>query len=1233
MYGAADALLLLLVMLVLQAHGVLQVSKVSTVARATSVVDVTIDGNGGTVYASYDLSTLYRLLSDGSSQLIAGSGDGTSGTTDDVGSAARFNHPRGITCDTTNNMVYACDYFTGLIRRLALATNSVTTFAGNASGGGNTNGVGTAATFTGPIGIAYSYGMLFVAEYDKFDVRKIVIATANVSTLATFTSNSWYICLSSDGTLLYVTVGNTVVQVTTSNGNSVIIAGSTTNSATDGVGPNAAFSVPQGIALNGDETALIISEAGSGRIRWVDIATGTVSTLSAHSTGSTDGPVASASFNSPRGVKRYCNTSLKQCGVLVADLSNNALRFISLPEPTRTQRVTPSEASPSPAPSASCSQTYSISTSNLTQRLSVTDTLSLSSSGSYTDSVSGTTSSSRVASSTASTTTTASCSVTVSLSSTSSNTVSANGTTSTESLHATPTTQFSDSLSLSHSATRSVSQSLSSDGVSSSTTDSLTSSRSSSHTRTHSRSGTHTTAMSTSLSQSPSRTQSFTTSRSLATESISSPKTPSKALTNSQLSPSFSASAAVTPSLTPSATQDSSPTPSSTQSSSPTSSPSPSSSTSFSSSSSRSLSPPWSNSVTMWNDTHTTTATTSLTRTQSLCSNVTGNTPWDAFMQPTLHDNSTSATSIQLTDSNGGTYFSAAFVLGKAAVLRAGRTSVVFVLSHGLRVEEMYLGRNVAQGTTTTVTVTAINRTALEVVIVATGSQYLATAATVEIPLHVLAGVCVWGRQTVRLDVVLTATAITAMQTAQAISVVAGPLSAVSATPASAVAVTRMNILLSLLECEPIDTNQANANNLLSVLVGPERGASTRGAVIGNIAIVALVTCVLCVVMFAFATFGRCVYDTPLMASMREMQNVFHFPGILMLPVAAVCQPTMAACVQLIAVVPVDGDRLFGGLGAAIAVVPVDGDRVFGGLGAAVVVLLTMMPFTVAIYSQFCLTLVDRIDEHDKRKDEKVIAAQTDTKVNDSEPPLSTRQPRATFGHILAMAKHRWHVFFEERATWQPITATPSHVAWKKRFVLLYMDCGTWWYPLADMWLSAAVGVVGGLTLGDSNVCYMQLAVVAASYGTTAVLQLFISVPLVQASKAYSVALQALGFISCGALVVEFLAAGETPAVVVATWCLLVITVLSTLKSALDVVLMAIALPQRFAKAGRTVKALPPRSLAPPKEPPTLIPIVTVKKKKKPPCTSKGAANSHSDRDGRPPNNSDHACCCGGVAS
>ena len=57
---------------------------------------------------------------------------GSSGSTDDTGTAALFNSPSAITTDGTN--LYVADSGNNTIRKIVIASGAVTTFAGTANG-------------------------------------------------------------------------------------------------------------------------------------------------------------------------------------------------------------------------------------------------------------------------------------------------------------------------------------------------------------------------------------------------------------------------------------------------------------------------------------------------------------------------------------------------------------------------------------------------------------------------------------------------------------------------------------------------------------------------------------------------------------------------------------------------------------------------------------------------------------------------------------------------------------------------------------------------------------------------------------------------------------------------------------------------------------------------------------------------------------------------------------------
>ncbi len=247
----------------------------------------------------------------------AGSGSAVSGgktPADGVGVSASFSAPARITSDGTN--LYVAD---GLfIRQIVIATGAVTTLAGNSNGAmlGAVDGTGAAASFASATGITTDGSNLYVADRGSRKIRKIVISTGMVTTLAgsgaassldgkgvaaTFKGPA---DITTDGTSLYVldAVSNQIRKVEIATGVVTTLAGSGANSTVDGVGIAASFWAPNGITTDGSN--LYVTET-SGAIRKVVIATGAVTTLAGPSTSfasSLDGTGASASFNGPQGI-------------------------------------------------------------------------------------------------------------------------------------------------------------------------------------------------------------------------------------------------------------------------------------------------------------------------------------------------------------------------------------------------------------------------------------------------------------------------------------------------------------------------------------------------------------------------------------------------------------------------------------------------------------------------------------------------------------------------------------------------------------------------------------------------------------------------------------------------------------------------------------------------------------------------------------------------------------------
>lgn len=87
------------------------------------------------------------------SSILAGpvQGTTTTGDADATGNAARFNQSNGITSDSTN--IYVADQLNNKIRKIVISTGVVTTLAGPAQGtttAGDVDATGNAARFSQP---------------------------------------------------------------------------------------------------------------------------------------------------------------------------------------------------------------------------------------------------------------------------------------------------------------------------------------------------------------------------------------------------------------------------------------------------------------------------------------------------------------------------------------------------------------------------------------------------------------------------------------------------------------------------------------------------------------------------------------------------------------------------------------------------------------------------------------------------------------------------------------------------------------------------------------------------------------------------------------------------------------------------------------------------------------------------------------------------------------------------
>jgi len=318
---------------------------VGTSARFSCPTGIVTDGVNLYVADTFNHIIRKIVIATGAVSTLAGSA-GSMGWADGIGAAAKFAEPTGITTDGTN--LYIADTFNQVIRKIVIETGMVTTITGTVGRLGAADGTGT-ASFNYPSGITTDGTNLYVADSSNYTIRKIVIATGEVTTLAGTAGNSGSangsgaaarfqspLGITTDGSNLYVAdsydgIGSTIRKVVIATGSvSTLASIADTSGSTDGTGAAARSFLPMGIATDG--TNVYVPDFVNNEIRKIVIATGVVTTLAGGYLGgsSADGIGAAASFLNPRGI------STDGTNLYVSDSNNNLIRKIVIATGTVT---------------------------------------------------------------------------------------------------------------------------------------------------------------------------------------------------------------------------------------------------------------------------------------------------------------------------------------------------------------------------------------------------------------------------------------------------------------------------------------------------------------------------------------------------------------------------------------------------------------------------------------------------------------------------------------------------------------------------------------------------------------------------------------------------------------------------------------------------------------------------------------------------------------------------------
>jgi sugar lactone lactonase YvrE len=150
-------------------------------ARLSDPDGVAIDSAGNLYVADRGNHTIRKITAAGDVTTLAGTGR-MPGSVDGIGPAARFRSPAGVAVDSAGN-VYVGDTGNDTVRKIT-PDGVVTTIAGAAGMPGSADGTGGAARFDGPSSVVLDRaGNLYVADRQNWTIRKVT-PDAVVTTLA-----------------------------------------------------------------------------------------------------------------------------------------------------------------------------------------------------------------------------------------------------------------------------------------------------------------------------------------------------------------------------------------------------------------------------------------------------------------------------------------------------------------------------------------------------------------------------------------------------------------------------------------------------------------------------------------------------------------------------------------------------------------------------------------------------------------------------------------------------------------------------------------------------------------------------------------------------------------------------------------------------------------------------------------------------------------------------------------